>query len=61
MISVSIDAEDEPVNVWRPPLTLSWTTRAEGQEPTKDESEAAVSAIAGDAESIDVEVLSIKE
>ena len=37
------------------------TARAEGREPTKAEIEAAVSAIAGDAKSIDVEVLSAKD
>ena len=35
--------------------------RKNGREPTKEEIEAAVSAVAGDAKSIDVEVLSIKD
>ena len=62
MISVSIDAEDEPAGDLAAAIgAVIDEARAEGREPTKDEIEAAVSAIAGDAESIDVEVLSINE
>ena len=62
MISVSIDAEDEPAGDLAAAIgAVIDEARAEGREPTKGEIEAAVSAIAGDAESIDVEVLSSKE
>ena len=59
MISVSIDADDEPAGDLAAAIgAVIDTARAEGREPTKEEIEAAVSAIAGDAKSIDVEVLS---
>ena len=62
MISVSIDAEDEPAGDLAAAIgAVIDTARAEGREPTKEEIEAAVSAIAGDAKSIDVEVLSSKD
>jgi hypothetical protein len=62
MISVSIDAEGEPAGDLAAAIgAVIDEARAEGREPTKGEIEAAVSAIAGDAESIDVEVLSSKE
>lgn len=34
------------------------SARAEGRQPTQEEIEAVISAVAGDAKSIDVEVLS---
>ena len=62
MISVSVDAEDEPAGDLAAAIgAVIGTARAEGREPTKEEIEAAVSAIAGDAKSIDVEVLSTKD
>ena len=62
MISVSIDAEDEPAGDLAAAIgAVIDEARAEGRKPTEGEIEAAVSAIAGDAESIDVEVLSSKE
>lgn len=62
MISVSVDAEDEPAGDLAAAIgAVIDTARAEGREPTKEEIEAAVSAIAGDAKSIDVEVLSTKD
>ena len=62
MISVSVDADDEPAGDLAAAIgAVIDTARAEGREPTKEEIEAAVSAIAGDAKSIDVEVLSIKD
>ena len=62
MISVSIDAEDEPAGDLAAAIgAVIDTARAEGREPTKAEIESAVSAIAGDAKSIDVEVLSTKD
>ena len=60
MISVSVD--DEPAGDLAAAIgAVIDTARAEGREPTKAEIEAAVSAIAGDAKSIDVEVLSTKD
>ena len=62
MISVSVDADDEPAGDLAVAIdAVIDTARAEGREPTKEEIEAAVSAIAGDAKSIDVEVLSTKD
>ena len=62
MISVSVDAEDEPAGDLAAAIgAVIDTARAEGREPTKEEIEAAVSAVAGDAKSIDVEVLSTKD
>ena len=62
MISVSVDADDKPVGDLAAAISaVIVTARAEGREPTKAEIEAAVSAIAGDAKSIDVEALSTKD
>ncbi|MAV68876.1 MAG: hypothetical protein CBC82_00920 [Cellvibrionales bacterium TMED122] len=62
MISVSVDADDEPASDLPAAIgAVIDTARAEGRDPTKAEIEAAVSAIAGDAKSIDVEVLSTKD
>jgi hypothetical protein len=59
MISVSVDADDEPTGDLAAAIgAVIDAARAEGREPTKEEIEAAVTAIAGDAQSIDVEVLS---
>ena len=61
-ISVSVDADDEPAgNLAAAIGAVIDTARAEGREPTKGEIETAVSAIAGDAKSIDVEALSTKD
>ena len=57
VISVSVDADDEPAgDHWRCHRYHRPRKRA-----NKEEIEAAVSAIAGDAKSIDVEVLSTKD
>ncbi len=62
MIYVSVDADDEPAGELAAAISdVIDTARAEGREPTKAEIDAAVSAIAGDAKSIDVEVLSTKD
>ena len=62
MISVSVDADDEPAGDLAAAIgAVIDTARAEGREPTKEEIEAAVSAIPGDAKSIDVEVLSTED
>ena len=62
MVSVSVDAEDEPAGDLAAAIgAVIDTARAQGREPTKGEIEAAVSAVAGDAKSIDVDVLSIKD
>ena len=62
MISVRVDADDEPAGDLAATIdAVIDTARAEGREPTKEEIEAAVSAIAGDAKSIDIEVLSAKD
>lgn len=62
MISVSIDAEDEPTGDLAAAIgAVIDAAKAEGREPTREEIEAAVTAIAGDARSIDVEVLSSKD
>ena len=59
MISVSIDADDEPAGDLAAAISaVIDSARAEGRQPTKEEIEAAVAEIAGDAKSIDVEVLS---
>ena len=59
MISVSVDADDEPVGDLAAAIgAVIDSARAEGRQPTKEEIEAAVAEIAGDAKSIDVEVLS---
>ena len=62
MISDSVDADDEPAGDLAAAIGAAIdAARAEGREPTKEEIEAAVTAIAGDAQSIDVEVLSTKD
>lgn len=62
MIAVSVKADDEPAGDLAAAIgAVIDTAKAEGREPTKEEIEAAVSAVAGDAESIDVEVLSTKD
>lgn len=62
MISVSINAEDEPTGDLAAAIgAVIDAAKAEGREPTREEIEAAVTAIAGDARSIDVEVLSSKD
>ena len=59
MISVSVDADDEPAGDLAAAIGAAIdSARAEGRQPTKEEIEAAVAEIAGDAKSIDVEVLS---
>ena len=59
MISVSVDADDEPAGDLAAAIgAVIDSARAEGRQPTKEEIEAAVAEIAGDAKSIDVEVLS---
>lgn len=58
-ISVSIDADDEPAGDLAAAISaVIDSARAEGRQPAKEEIEAAVAEIAGDATSIDVEVLS---
>ena len=62
MISVRVDVDDEPADDLAAAIgAVIDTARAEGREPTKEEIEAAVSAIPGDATSIDVEVLSTED
>ena len=62
MISVRVDVDDEPADDLAAAIgAVIDTARAEGREPTKEEIEAAVSAIPGDAKSIDVEVLSTED
>ena len=62
MIAVSVKADDEPAGDLAAAIgAVIDTARAQGREPTKEEIEAAVSAVAGDAESIDVEVLSTED
>ena len=59
MISVSVDADDEPAGDLAAAIgAVIDSARVEGRQPTKEEIEAAVAEIAGDAKSIDVEVLS---
>ena len=59
MISVSVDADDEPAGDLAAAIgAVIDSARAEGRQPTKQEIEAAVAEIAGDAKSIDVEVVS---
>jgi hypothetical protein len=58
-ISVRIDANHEPAGDLAAAIgAVIDAARAEGRQPTPEEVEAAVSAVAGDAKSIDVEVLS---
>ena len=59
MISVSVDTDDEPTGDLAAAIrAVIDSAKAEGRQPTKEEIEAAVAEIAGDAQSIDVEVLS---
>jgi len=59
MISVRVDADGEPAGDLAAAIgAVIDSARAEGRRPTQEEIEAAVSAIAGNAKSIDVEVLS---
>jgi hypothetical protein len=59
MISVSVDTDDEPAADLAAAIGAAIdSARAEGRQPTKAEIEAAVSQVAGNAKSIDVEVLS---
>lgn len=59
MISVSVDTDDEPAGDLAAAIgAVIDSARAEGRQPTKAEIEAAVSQLAGNAKSIDVEVLS---
>ena len=59
MISVNVDADDDPAGDLHAAIrAVIDSARAEGRQPTKEEIEAAVAEIAGDAKSIDVEVLS---
>ena len=59
MISVNVDADNEPAGDLHAAIrAVIDSARAEGRQPTKEEIEAAVAEIAGDAKSIDVEVLS---
>ena len=62
MVSVRVDAEDEPAGDLAAAIgAVIDNARAEGREPTKAEIEPAVSVIAGNAKSINVEVLSTKK
>ena len=59
MISVRVDADGEPAGDFAAAIgAVIDSARAQGQQPTPEEIEVAVSAIAGNAKSIDVEVLS---
>jgi len=59
MISVRVDADGEPAGDLAAAIgAVIDSARAEGRQPTPEEIEAAVSAVAGDAKSINVEVLS---
>ena len=59
MISVNIDADNEPAGDLHAAIrAVIDSAKAEGRQPTQEEIEAAVAEIAGDAKSIDVEVLS---
>ena len=59
MISVNVDANTEPAGDLHAAIrAVIDSAKAEGRQPTKEEIEAAVAEIAGDAKSIDVEVLS---
>ena len=59
MISVNVDADNEPAGDLHAAIrAVIDSAKAEGRQPTKEEIEAAVAEIAGDAKSIDVEVLS---
>ena len=58
MISVNIDADGEPAGDLAAAIgAVIDSARAQGRQPTPEEIEVAVSAIAGNAKSIDVEVL----
>lgn len=59
VISVRVDADGEPAGDLAAAIgAVIDSARAEGRQPTPEEIEVAVSAIAGNAKSIDVEVLS---
>ena len=59
MISVNVDADTEPAGDLHAAIrAVIDSAKAEGRQPTKEEIEAAVAEIAGDAQSIDVEGLS---
>lgn len=59
MISVNVDTDNEPAGDLHAAIrAVIDSARAEGRQPTKEEIEAAVSQVAGNAKSIDVEVLS---
>ena len=59
MISVSVDADGEPAGDLAAAIgAVIDSARAEGRQPTQEEIEAAVTAVTGDAKSINVEVLS---
>ncbi len=59
MSSVGIDADDGPTGDLAAIIgAVIDSARAEGRQPAQEEIEAVISAVAGDAKSIDVEVLS---
>ena len=59
MISVRVDADDEPAGDLAAAIgAVIDAARSEGRQPTQEEIEAAVTAVTGDAKSINVEVLS---
>ncbi len=59
MVSVRVDADDGPAgDLAAATGAVIDSARAEGRQPTREEIEALISAVAGDARSIDVEVLS---
>lgn len=58
MSSVGVDADDGPIGDLAAAIdTVIDSARAEGRQPTQEMIEAATSAVADDAKSIDVEVL----
>lgn len=58
MVSVRVDADDGPAgDLAAATGAVIDSARAEGRQPTREEIEAVISAVAGDARSIDVEVL----
>ena len=59
MISVRVDTDDEPAGDLAAAIgAVIDAARSEGRQPTQEEIEAAVTAVTGDAKSINVEVLS---
>ena len=59
MVSVRVDADDEPAgDLAAATGAVIDSARPEGWQPTQEEIEAVILAIAGDAKSIDVKVLS---